>query len=231
MNENERIIERIKKTLNLAENAGATPAEAERAMEQANKLLAKHNLTLADIERGTKEILREEIIIEFKNAPAMRRVANAIAQVYFCEYLFFKRTDKHLFVGEQANAATTVGMVEFVLEMMIKGGKKAAKEAMLLPPSSAKTAYMHGFADAIVEKARKLIAENKAHRGDSSGAGTALVLADQYKTEKAANQALIAQKYGKTSQTKRRARRNLDYESYTNGFTDGTKVGLNTQIN
>jgi hypothetical protein len=226
---NDRIIEKIQKTLRLAENAGATPAEAERAMSQVNKLLAKHNLSLADL-ATTQETIREDLIVEFQNTPAVRRIANAIAQLYFCEYLFFKGTNRHLFVGEQANVATTAGMVEFVLEIMSRGSKNAAKTAMFKTPSAAKTAYIHGFADAVVYRAFTLVEENRAHRGNSTGTGTALVLADQYEKEKEANQALITEKYGKTKAGKARKRTKLDYDAYKDGYSDGTKVGLNTQL-
>lgn len=52
-----RIIEKIRKTLALAENAGATPAEAVRASSQAEALLRKYNLEMADIimEQSTDE--------------------------------------------------------------------------------------------------------------------------------------------------------------------------------
>jgi hypothetical protein len=40
------VVERIRKLLRLAEDAGATEAEAAAALERANALLIRHNLTM-----------------------------------------------------------------------------------------------------------------------------------------------------------------------------------------
>lgn len=46
----EKLIEKVQKLLNLANNSGASQAEANNAMEKANKLLLMHNLTMADVD-------------------------------------------------------------------------------------------------------------------------------------------------------------------------------------
>ena len=48
----DEIIERIRKLLRLSEDAGATEAEAAAALERANALLIRHNLTLEAIAVG-----------------------------------------------------------------------------------------------------------------------------------------------------------------------------------
>jgi len=45
----ENIVERIRKLLRLAENAGATEAEAASALERASALLLRHNLTMDQV--------------------------------------------------------------------------------------------------------------------------------------------------------------------------------------
>jgi Protein of unknown function (DUF2786) len=47
------IVERIRKLMPLAEAAGATEAEAASALERANALLIRHNLTLDTIAAAT----------------------------------------------------------------------------------------------------------------------------------------------------------------------------------
>jgi len=45
----EKLLDKIKKLITLANDAGATEAEADTAMSMANRLLLMHNLTMADV--------------------------------------------------------------------------------------------------------------------------------------------------------------------------------------
>ena len=46
---NEKVLERIKKMLTLGNDAGATEAERETALRMAYNVMAKYNLTIADL--------------------------------------------------------------------------------------------------------------------------------------------------------------------------------------
>ena len=47
------ILKRIQKLLTLSKDKGASKAEAERAMEMAQRLMTKYNITMANIENDT----------------------------------------------------------------------------------------------------------------------------------------------------------------------------------
>ena len=56
------IVERIRKLLRLAEDAGATEAQAASALERANALLIRHNLTMdaVAVSLGDKPAVTED---------------------------------------------------------------------------------------------------------------------------------------------------------------------------
>ena len=51
---NEKVLERIKKMLTLGNDAGATEAERETALRMAYNVMAKYNLTIADLPSEAK---------------------------------------------------------------------------------------------------------------------------------------------------------------------------------
>ena len=53
MNIEKSILKRIQKLLTLSKDKGASKAEAERAMEMAQRLMTKYNITMANIENDT----------------------------------------------------------------------------------------------------------------------------------------------------------------------------------
>jgi hypothetical protein len=52
-NDNDRLLERVRKLLALTEARGATPEEAANAAAKVQAILFEHNLTLAQVERDS----------------------------------------------------------------------------------------------------------------------------------------------------------------------------------
>ena len=71
-------LERVKKMLTLANDAGATEGERDNALRMAHATLAKHNLTLSEAEAAgsTPEEKRCDGAIETRNMPWARRTAH-----------------------------------------------------------------------------------------------------------------------------------------------------------
>jgi len=85
----ERILERIAKCFALANDAGASPNEAETALRQARKLMQQHNLLDADV----PAVLANESIVATgtRKAPAhwLHQLASVCAQAFDCEHLAY----------------------------------------------------------------------------------------------------------------------------------------------
>lgn len=221
----EEVIAKVRKLINLGTNAGATEAERERAMTQAHKFLARHNLDMSMVEeQGEQTEKRVDDIHTFVSVPWSRQLAQAIGRLYFCNYLYFRKSKSHLYVGKVSNVETAKLMNQYVRENAFK---EAARYGRQMGSKKYERAFMEGVADTISRRVTEII---EANRQQKAGTGTSLVLADVYKTEQQANADLISKIYGSTSSKGTRKRSNIDYNAYNQGVKKGESINLNTQI-
>lgn len=89
---------------------------------------------------------------------------------------------------------------------------------------------MYGAADVISNRVTDMIYASKAQTSTEAGAGTALVLADVYDTERKRNAEYLEKMFGKLSSGKQRKRTKGDYDAYQAGADKGRTVSLNTQV-
>lgn len=179
---NEVIIERLRKLIALAENAG-TEAEASTAMSLVQEILTKYNLSMGDV--GSAKDEDEDFTQEFAqhewNQPWISLVYHAIARLYFCKMWVEKngQTDvKMYFVGKPVNLYSVMYVARVVVDMC----KRDAREYARSSPVNSVTAsnnFKKGFASRISARCSEMIAAAK--RGNvTDGAGTALVVGDFY---------------------------------------------------
>lgn len=222
MNE-DKILAKVRKLFNLANNAGATEGERDNALRMAHAFLAKHNLDMAEVEASgqTPQEARDQVIIEFYSAPWTRQIAQAVAKLYFCKYLFVKGTKRHLFIGKVSNATAASEIAKWLF-------KSVDTEAYKLFPvggTNQRPSFQRGAAAAIFRRVEELIAASR----EQASPGKSLVLADVYRTEDAANQELMAKLFPNTTVGKAR-RTNIDAGAYSAGAEYGQKVNLNRQV-
>lgn len=122
------IIQRLQKLLALAEDKGATEAEAETAMRLAHELLAKHNLTLSDIAGAETIKVVEDKVDDRRPADWKHTVWNATARLYFCEYVYKNirrsiRMDRRYIIGRPDNVETTKQMAQYFIRTVLKIAK------------------------------------------------------------------------------------------------------------
>jgi hypothetical protein len=222
----DKVISKIQKLLSMA-NDDAIGGEHERdtAMKMALNLLAKHNLSMSDLETDKEE--REVDTLEQYTCPWRRQVANAIAQMYFTAFFSTKINGKQKlkfnFIGLQSNCQTAKSMTEYVIKSLTKEVVKLRKE--LNESASFETSFFNGAAIKIVERCRKLREEAELEsKGASSG--TAMVLASLYDQEKTANNKYIQDEMNikLTMKSSRLANHN------TSGFNAGKEFGSNLNL-
>jgi hypothetical protein len=117
-----------------------------------------------------------------------RNVCNAIADLFFCKYYFGQKVNAtkcyHHFVGRESNATTAMYMAEHVVTSILKEGRSRYGEN--LSPET------RSFATGCVDRLWSRVLQMKRDAAQEAGApGTALVLANFYDTEAAANKALL----------------------------------------
>jgi hypothetical protein len=84
---NEPVVDKIRKLLALADgNANCNEHERDVAMRFAMDLLAKHNLTVAQVQGASLDIHIEEIEANFRLDPWIRYVLSAACKLYYTQY-------------------------------------------------------------------------------------------------------------------------------------------------
>lgn len=161
---NDKLINRIKKMFNLANDPGAAKGEAENAMRMANRLLEKHNLKMADLHTQENMSIR---IRDYNSASWIKQINLAISEVYSCVFFMSKRTN-FTFVGTESNLVTCMMVSESLIDSINRAGKGKG------------TSFRNGAALEIVRQCNHII---RARRASTETAGTGLVLSAIYDKE------------------------------------------------
>lgn len=247
MNDMDRVIERVRKMLALANDAGATEGERDNAMRMAHATLAKYNLDLATINstlidptRDATVEPRTEYRTTFYGRPWARLLSQGVAELMFCRYLFVQNSvakyTTHVFIGSHANAISASLLAEYLVDSIVREGKRRQRDA------GAGNAYFRSFATGaairVTQRCIELRTAPRAPGGAATGPdpgdpaipqppGTAIVLAGVYEREATANAAYV----DKLNPSRKDPKfGNLDQEAAAAGFVYGGKVSLNRQV-
>lgn len=228
---NEKVINRLKKMLALANNAGATEGERDAALKQSYTLLAKYNLTMSQVDAHNTTPQEERLAEKatFPVYPWARQIAGQVADLFFCKYYFMRlgvgKQATHVFIGKESNAATAQYMSEFVVRSVMREAAKMYGSA--IAPEA------RNFAVGVVSKLWDRVREIKAgfnKAEEATTTGTALVLASLYEQEASANKAWLEQMNIKLKTSASRQKGVTDSDAYRAGRDFGAKVSLSPQI-
>lgn len=182
----DKILDKVKKMMALANDAGASEGERENALRMAHNLLAKHNLAMADLSEHEALEGRDNIHLDTYGMKWCRQVAKYTGRLFFCEHFYSLKLNgtkiRHHFVGKQSNAVTASLMTEYLINSILKECRKNWKHN--LAPES--RAFAHGAADQLMNRVFAMM-KNPAGKGISDS--TAMVVVEMYKTEQDANRA------------------------------------------
>lgn len=206
---NAEIVVKIQKLLALAENNGATEAEAVTAMAMAQKLLEKYNLDLYTVQQTASAVKpaaekREKTTIDNLSAQYQwqRSLWDAIATSNFCWYWtavvqaesrFIKKTIKakrHRILGSETNVIAVRIMGEYLTSTIERLVRAEYPKSELLSRSA--ISWREGCADRLVsrihdaKREREREAEQTAQRAAAQGS-TAITIMDVAKSEHAKN--------------------------------------------
>jgi hypothetical protein len=225
----DKVMDRVRKMLNLANNAAASEGERDNALRMAHNILAKHNMTMSqvDLDGGKPVEGREHTVVKVKNKMWMTQVANSVAKLFFCNVFMSKRHDgiDLTFIGRQSNVATAKEMAIYVIESIRKEGQRRAKG-----DSQWHLSFNKGAAYRIHERCDEL-RRSAEQASTTASTGTALVLASVYETERKANEDYISKSMGITlSKSKPGRQSNVNGSAFGAGREFGGTVSLNRQV-
>ena len=228
----EKILDRVQKMLALANDTRASEGERDNALRMAYNLLAKHNLTIEDVEARSRDNSDPRVNHPLDSWSQLwaKHIFNAMGKLFFCKYYFGKKINatkcRHHFTGRTSNATTAAVMGEYLVTSILRECRKLYTHN--LAPES--RAFATAAAYRICARVDELIKLKQEETAQEASDGRALVLADLYRTEADAN-ALFLQETGIALKSgKARKARDMDPEAYRKGHAYGDKVGLNVQV-
>lgn len=173
---NEKALDRIKKLLRLARDSGATQAEAESALLQAQRIMAEHGFEDGEVlETAAPEeaILDEDVAVVRRREFWRGRLAVTVARNFRCKMYWRSRPDGlngvH-FLGRKGDVAIAREVYVAAQEVALQQARSflAVNRGGLV----ARNAFLAGFAEGLAAKFDEQVAVMKA-------AGTSLaVVAD-----------------------------------------------------
>jgi hypothetical protein len=219
------IVAKIRKLLALADvNKNSHEHERTVAMQAALDLLAKHNLSIAEISKTTLDIQPEEIRGTFKMEPWIRGVLAATCKLYYTDYYlsgqrhFDGRIERFpVFIGTAENIAVTIDMATWLIKSIRQESNKMYREA------HARKSFRLGAADRIFDRAQEITRAEK--KSKVTAAGTSLmVIRNQFEL---ANEKHLAKKNLRPFKARPI---HLDFDAFSSGEAFGELVGLDRHV-
>lgn len=224
----DKMVNKIKKLLALGNDLAATEGERDNALRMAYKLMTKHNVDMARVEAFGHKVDEERINFENKSwSWTWAKQTNLIvADLFFCKYYYSFKINgtqcMHHYVGRESNAATAAAMADYVVNSILREGRKIYKQNTAPGTRAFAIGAMHKLHERVQEIKRQQAAES-----DAETSGTALVLASLYQTEADANEELMPADL----RTKKARATRVNMTAYHEGKAFGESINLNLQVN
>ncbi|KKN01343.1 hypothetical protein LCGC14_1128690 [marine sediment metagenome] len=161
------IEERIRALLRLANDAGATEAEASLAMERAHALLLKHNLDMATVEADTGDEVMSVVDEEFDYRYSDRwraSLTNLVAKHNYCKVLVTAKTAVQV-MGRPHNVSATKEMARWLMGQVadITRERWGIEANVLVQTGDTREQdWKDGFAFGLINRLGERLAEQRA---------------------------------------------------------------------
>ncbi|OHD15604.1 MAG: hypothetical protein A2087_09390 [Spirochaetes bacterium GWD1_61_31] len=217
-----QILEKVKKLLALA--SSPSEAEAAAALDKATVLLAKHGLSLAEVQEEAE--VQESVLLEKQRLRGWESaLIYGICQATFTEALHYRSQagGRILLIGREVNIVTARELFGYLHRLILVLGR--AHSPSLAHVESFRQGIVHRIGERLAARNAADSAAGRTTRADP--ATTALILrADA--AARTENQAFIKQKYGSTST--RKSGRRVEADSYHRGRAVADSISLDQQI-
>ena len=223
----EKILEKVRKLLAMANHENSNEHERDTAMRQAHALLTKHGLDMVSVDKHAREKVdpRGEFVHEDWSMPWTRQVRSAIAELFMCKYIIGEKINgtrqRHYFIGRESNATTAEYMSVFVVGSILKEGR--ARYGHNLSPDT--RAFGEGASTRLLQRVRQMIEAKVTEVQASDGKGLALI--DLRTSEVEGNDDFV--KSWKLKKSVIRSSK-MNGAAYRAGQAHGDTIGLNVQV-
>lgn len=229
----DKLLERVRKLLAIANDTRANPNEAAAAASQAENIMRKFNIDHADVllkrvQSGEEEF--DTVVVsafmkrDVNNGHVQKRSPNwagwlavRVAMLNDCDVRVVWDQTRGIamkFCGYKADVQVSGWMFDYLLTCMINDVR--AWQRVAPRTKIASNQYREGYVMAVCDKLRTMQAERTAAMQAASNT-TALVVAKA---------AAIAEKFGSVSYTQGKARNVRDIDAYIAGSEAGSRVDV-----
>lgn len=226
----DKILDKIRKLLNVGNDKRGNEQERETAMRQALKMLAKHNLEMKDVQNVQDKEDRDEVNYEEFPDPFRKVIAKAIAQLYFCRFYHTKISGKQKnnfhFVGLESNCHTAKEIAAFVIRSVYTESQRQ-QNSVGNGVHGYGTTFRNAAALRISERCAEMRREEEQDQ-ESNSTGTALVLASLYDQEYEANENFIVKILNVELKENKHRLANKSKSANAQGREFGDKVNLSS---
>ena len=249
MKSKQELIDKIRKILARAdENRNDNEHEREIAMRQAQALLARHNLTLADCTGSEKNDALGERMREYYDRPERRKYVDslfsAVCKLNNVSMLIDSHNSRNgrlILIGRESAIQTTRYMGEYLLQSIKAESRRAYRHekdmaqeyddiGRLPSPASYYNSFCHGATQGIRTQVVAILAEQDKGKLDTEqlSKSQALVLVNNRALESRQNSSMIKDLYPRTGRASGASYRNNGGAAA--GRKYGQSVSLNTQV-
>lgn len=225
-----QVVEKVKKLMALSKSP--SEAEAAAALEKARLLLARYDLSIAELEES--EAVGETVLLEKKRLRVWESaLVGVVSRASFTEALHYRsrQLGKILLIGREVNLVGARELFCYLHQAILILGRQYSPQV----------AHVESFRLGVVQRIGERLEESAAAgttgqpkplRADDTESGAiadsrALVALAGSKT-KPENMAYIRKTYGKT--TTRRSGKAVEAGSYHKGRQAAESIGLNKQL-
>lgn len=187
----EKILERIAAIQERSTKRGFTQAEAEQATAKLQELLAKHNLSMLDLEKfkaGMAGSVQEQMFMMSARSNWRRELLNQIARANHCRMMFYKGTRYVALIGHNHNIIVAMDMyqwLESIFDDIVTRERTMLKNRSwpqtLFRSSSFEDYFNYDRQQAMYESSRRHLIRNRQSWSNSFRFGMVAGIADAMK--------------------------------------------------
>lgn len=214
----ERMIKKIRKLFELANDDASLGNESSNALRMANALLAKHHIEMHRL------AIEDEIFASFLDYPIkqawIKSVIATIARFYNCRPVFDYNWEpaKTLIIGTSSNRITSILVIDQLLDQI----KKETRGERIT--------YRNGAALGLQDKCSEIILERDRDTGhDEVIPGTGLTIISIEKKMKIKNDEFIKKNFPNLSRGKGMRSASSEGRAYGRGLNPNARVGNTTR--
>lgn len=221
-----KLKDRLARLRAMAEDTGSE-AEATIALRRLHSLLAKHNLSLVDLDEDP-EAPRQDSFVDH-NRPWKKIVASAVCRLYFCE-LYLDKVDKkksaYVITGKDHNREFALFIIENTMRAIGAEALRQSKEIYGERNVPFINSFKNGAANRIGRRCRDMI--RSACEGtleNSDGPGTLPAMLNVYDRESSSNKEFLSLSGVRLKSSATRGK-----STDPRGFAKGQEAGNNVQL-